>query len=76
VLANLPDVVYVLNHFHEQQRLSAALELNQPLALAYYMKEDLRQLWIQPDKVTAALVLREWLDRACGSGARRVRKPG
>jgi transposase len=52
----------------EQQRLAAALELNQPLALAYYMKEDLRQIWQQPDKATAARVLQDWIDRAERSG--------
>lgn len=29
---------------NEPQRLQAALELNQPLTLAYYMKEDLHQI--------------------------------
>ena len=53
---------------NEQQRLTAALELNQPLALAYYMKEDLRQLWMQTDKATAAYVLQDWVDRAWASG--------
>jgi transposase len=52
----------------EAERLSAALHLNQPLALAYYMKEDLRQIWMQPDKATAALVLQDWVDRAWASG--------
>jgi transposase len=37
----------------EAERLTAALELNQPLALAYYLKEDLRQIWLQTDKSTA-----------------------
>ena len=31
----------------EPQRLQEALKLNQPLAAAYYMKEDLRQFWTQ-----------------------------
>jgi transposase len=52
----------------ERERLSAALELNQPLALAYYMKEDLRQIWMQPDKTTATLVLQDWVERARASG--------
>ena len=52
----------------EQERLAAALELNQPLALAYYMKEDLRQIWIQPDKTTATQVLHDWVHRAFASG--------
>lgn len=42
---------------NEKQRLQEALELNAPLATAYYMKEDLRQIWNQPDKQTAASVL-------------------
>jgi transposase len=52
----------------EHERLSAALELNQPLALAYYMKEDLRQIWMQPDKATATAVLHDWVERARASG--------
>jgi transposase len=52
----------------EQERLAAALELNQPLALAYYMKEDLRQIWMQPDKTTATQVLHDWVQRAFASG--------
>jgi hypothetical protein len=32
---------------NERQRLESALELNKPLATAYCMKEDLRQLWNQ-----------------------------
>jgi transposase len=55
------------NH-REQERLSAALELNQPLALAYYMKEDLRQIWMQPDKTTATQILQDWVQRAFASG--------
>jgi len=43
---------------NEQQRLEEALELNRPLATAYYLKEDLRQIWSQPDKTTAEGVLK------------------
>ncbi len=46
---------------NEQQRLEDALRLNKPLAIAYYLKEDLRQIWSQPDKRTARRVLRDWL---------------
>lgn len=52
----------------EQQRLQEALRLNEPLALAYYLKEDLRQIWTQPDQRTARRVLRDWLARARASG--------
>ena len=51
----------------EPDRLKAALELNQPLAAAYYMKEDLRQAWKQPDKETAVEFLTEWVYRAGSS---------
>ena len=55
---------------NEHSRLNEALELNQPLATAYYMKEDLRQFWNQPDKRTAAAFLFGWIDRARSSGIR------
>jgi transposase len=59
---------------NEQQRLEDALRLNAPLAAAYYLKEDLRQLWSQPDKRTARRVLRDWLARARASGIRMLRQ--
>ena len=49
---------------NERQRLQAALELNQPLATAYYMKEDLRQLWSQREKASAQAFLDDWIRRA------------
>ena len=54
----------------ERQRLEEALRLNEPLATAYYLKEDLRQIWSQPDKRTARRVLRDWVARARASGIR------
>jgi transposase len=56
----------------ELDRLMAALRLNEPLAIAYYLKEDLRQIWSQPDKRTARRVLRDWLARARASGIRML----
>ncbi len=53
---------------NELDRLLAALRLNQPLAVAYYLKEDLRQIWQQPDQRTARRVLKDWLARARASG--------
>jgi transposase len=55
---------------NELQRLEEALQLNKPLATAYYLKEDLRQIWSQPDKRTARRVLRDWLARARASKIR------
>ena len=54
----------------EKQRLEEALQLNRPLATAYYLKEDLRQIWTQPDKRTAEGVLKDWISRAEASGIR------
>ena len=48
----------------ERERLEEALRMNQPLATVYYMKEDLRQIWMQPDKGTASQVLDDWMRRA------------
>lgn len=57
---------------NELERLMEALRLNQPLATAYYLKEDLRQIWSQPNKRTARKVLRDWLARARASGIRML----
>lgn len=59
---------------HERQRLDDALRINQPLAVVYYMKEDLRQIWSQPDKATARRVLDDWIRRADASGIRMLQK--
>lgn len=58
----------------EPKRLHEALVLNQPLATAYYMKEDLRQVWEQPDKPAAQRVLDGWIRRAETSGIRMLQK--
>jgi transposase len=57
---------------NELQRLEEALRLNTPLAVAYYLKEDLRQIWMQPNKRTGRRVLRDWLARARASGIRML----
>ena len=49
---------------NELERLLEALRLNQPLAAAYYMKEDLRQIWTQVNKRAARRELKDWLARA------------
>jgi transposase len=56
---------------NERQRLQEALRINQPLALAYLLKEDLRtQLWGQPSKADAERFLYDWCHRAENSGIR------
>lgn len=57
---------------NEPHRLKEALRLNEPLATAYYMKEDLRRIWGQPDKKTAGRLLDIWIRRAENSGIRML----
>jgi transposase len=52
----------------EKSRLREALALNQSLATAYYLKEDLRQFWEQPGKRFATVFLDGWIKRAEASG--------
>jgi len=59
---------------NERQRLEEALRLNQPLATAYYLKEDLRQFWEQVDKAAARRFLRDWIARAEASGITVLKK--
>jgi transposase len=57
-----------LNDTHnEKQRLEEALSLNKSLATAYYLKEDLRQVWSQSDKKEATAFLDDWIARARSS---------
>jgi transposase len=58
----------------ERERLNDALQLNQPLSCAYYLKEDLRQIWLQPNKEKAKLVLADWIKRADTSGIKMLIK--
>jgi transposase len=52
----------------EKKKLEEALALNKPLAVAYYLKEDLRQFWEQPGKKFATVFLDGWIKRAEASG--------
>ncbi len=58
----------------EKQRLEEALALNQPLATAYYMKEDLRRFWEQPGKRFATTFLDGWIRRAEASGIKMLQQ--
>jgi transposase len=53
---------------NEKRQLEEALALNQPLATAYYMKDDLRRFWKQPGKQFATTFLDGWIRRAAASG--------
>jgi transposase len=59
---------------NEHERLREALRLNEPLALAYYMKEDLREVWELEDQEKAEQHLMDWILRAEASGVRMLQK--
>jgi len=52
----------------EIERLKEALALNQPLATAYYLKEDLRRLWTCVNVKVAGSFLDWWTSRAESTG--------
>jgi transposase len=60
----------------EKAKLKEALALNRSLAVAYYLKEDLRQFWEQPGKVFATLFLDGWIKRAEASGIKILQQMG
>lgn len=53
---------------NERARLMEAFELNQSLMIAYYLKEDLGQIWQQSNKWIADVFLADWCARARASG--------
>jgi transposase len=53
---------------NEPQRLQEALQLNQPLATAYYLKEELNEIWEQEDQETAQSLLMDWITYAESTG--------
>ena len=42
-------------------RLDNALDMNKPLSEAYYLKEQLREIWMQPNKQEAEKVMLDWV---------------
>jgi transposase len=58
----------------EKRRLEEALALNKPLAMAYYMKDDLRRFWEQPGKRFATTFLDGWNRRAETSGIKMLQQ--
>ncbi len=58
----------------EVERLEKALSINQPLSTVYYMKEELRQIWNQPNKITGEKVLHNWVNLANASDIPMLKK--
>ena len=57
----------------EPKRLQEALRLNEPLALAYYLKEELNEIWEQDDQEAAEALLMDWISYAESSGVRMLK---
>jgi len=56
----------------EPERLQEALRLNEPLATAYYLKEELHEIWEQEDQETAQALLMDWIAFAEATGIRML----
>ena len=56
----------------EGHRLQEALALKAPLAAAFYLKEDLRRLWNQPNTREAGRLLKDWIARARSTGIQQL----
>ncbi len=59
---------------NERTRLEEAIRLNAPLATAYYMKEELRELWELDAYEEAEKFLMDWILRAESSGIAMLKK--
>ena len=49
---------------YKSGRLENALALNEPLMKAYYLKESLKEIWMQIDEEQAGKVLDDWVEQA------------
>jgi transposase len=59
---------------NEKARLEEALSINKPLAIAYYLKEDLRSIWSAETKKVAGKNLTAWINKAKASKINRLVK--
>lgn len=57
----------------EGRRLEEALKLNESLATAYYLKDELRLFWEQPSAFAASVFLSRWILKAESSGIRMLK---
>jgi transposase len=58
----------------EPQRLREALRLNEPLAIAYHLKDELNEIWEQEDRETAEALLLDWITYAESTGIHILQK--
>jgi transposase len=55
-------------------RLDQALQLNEPLLLGWYLKEELGELWNQPSRTQMKAFLKDWCEKAAQSGIGQMLK--
>jgi transposase len=55
-------------------KLDEALRLNEPLLLAWYLKEELRELWNQTSHEQMKAFLKNWCDKASQTGIGQMHK--
>ena len=58
----------------EPERLQKALRLNEPLAMAYHLKDELNEIWEQDDRESAEALLMDWIVYAESSGIRMLQQ--
>jgi transposase len=58
----------------EPERLREALRLNEPLAIAYQLKDELNELWEQDDRESAEGLLMDWIVYAESTGIRMLKQ--
>jgi transposase len=58
----------------ERKHLELALQINKPLAEAYYLKEEFGQLWVQNTREDAEKFLYSWAKRAWATTIQELRK--
>ena len=59
---------------NEPKRLKEALRLNEPLAIAYFLKDELNEVWEQDDEEAAQSLLMDWILYAESTGIRMLHK--
>lgn len=62
------------DEYDERERLEQAIAVNKPLAVAYYLKEELGLLWRQESVDQAKAFLGQWVARAIASGIAKLKK--
>lgn len=70
----LKNSVNLNDERNEKEKLQELLEINEPLAIAYYLKEELKLLWQQKTKDLAQQFMGKWVAKAMASGVFRLRK--